>query len=116
MTGAENFMTILTQYRENNVVAGTSVWYLPSYAELKLMQDNYAVVSASMAKVGASLPQYTEFASANNEAFYWSSDLRGNSYNWVSPLADVPEGTNLFVGRTSGSLFPLSSCFLNISR
>ena len=104
LTGAENFMSILTQYRENNVVAGTSVWYLPSYAELKLMQDNYAVVSASMAKVGASLPQYTEFASANNEAFYWSSDLRGNSYNWVSPLADVPEDTNLFVGRTSSSL------------
>lgn len=104
LTGAENFMSILTQYRENNVVAGTSVWYLPSYAELKLMQDNYAVVSASMAKVGASLPQYTEFASANNEAFYWSSDLRGNSYNWVSPLADVPEGTNLYVGRTSGNL------------
>ena len=104
LTGAENFMSILTQYRENNVVAGTSVWYLPSYAELKLMQDNYAVVSASMAKVGASLPQYTEFASANNESFYWSSDLRGNSYNWVSPLADVPEGTNLYVGRTSGNL------------
>ena len=97
-------MSILTQYRENNVVAGTSVWYLPSYAELKLMQDNYAVVSASMAKVEASLPQYTEFASANNEAFYWSSDLRGNSYNWVSPLADVPEGTNLYVGRNSGGL------------
>ena len=30
--------------------------------------------------------------------------LRGNSYNWVSPLADVPEGTNLYVGRTSGNL------------
>ena len=59
LTGAENFMSILTQYRENNVVAGTSVWYLPSYAELKLMQDNYAVVSASMVKVGASLPQDT---------------------------------------------------------
>ena len=52
LTGAENFITILTQYRENNVVAGTSAWYLPSYAELKLMQDNYAVVSASMTKVG----------------------------------------------------------------
>lgn len=104
LTGAENFITMLTQYRESNVVAGTSVWYLPSYAELKLVQDNYAVVSASMAKVEASLPQYTEFASANNEAFYWSSDLRGNSYNWVSPLADVSEGTNLYVGRTSSNL------------
>lgn len=99
-TGAASFITLLTQYRTANAVTGVSAWYLPSYAELKAIQDNYDAISASIVKVGATLPQYTDFAGTTG-TFYWSSDLRGNSYNWVSPLAAVSAETNLFVGRNS---------------
>lgn len=100
-TGVANFITLLANYRTANVVAGASKWYLPSYAELKAVQDNYATISASIEKAGSTLPQYSEFGTVNSETFYWSSDLRGTSYSWVSPLTEVAEGTNLYVTRNS---------------
>lgn len=100
-TGAENFINLLNNFRTSNAVENASDWYLPSLAELQAIKDNYAAVSASVQKAGGALPQFPDFATAQTESFYWSSDLRGNSYNWVSPLASTPEDAKLFVGRTS---------------
>ena len=104
-TGIDTFIALLTQYRESNVATGSSAWYLPSYAEWKVIQDNYTVISGSMKKVGATLPQYTDFTTDNvNELFYWSSDLRGKDYSWASPLMDVDASVNLYLGRASNGV------------
>lgn len=100
-TGVEAFINLLNNFRSANAVEGATDWYLPSYAELKTIQDNYATVSASITKVGGLLPQFSDFTSTPTETFYWSSDLRGTSYNWVSPLTDTPDGINLYVSRAS---------------
>lgn len=79
----------------------TSGWYLPSYEELNIIENNYAVISASITKVGGSLLQYSDYDAVVSDRFYWTSDFRGSSNAWISPLCAVAEGTNLFIGRVS---------------
>jgi len=100
-----DFMAFLNAYRAAvELPESTSGWYLPSYAELTLVKDNYETVSASIEAAGGTLPQYPTYngtASESNEMFYWSSDVRSVNYAWVSPMVDVDENTNLYITKTS---------------
>ena len=102
-TGSGEFMTILTAFRTaNEVSSNCSKWYLPSYAELKQVQDNYATIEASIQKANGTLVQFSDFATNTTDKFYWSSDLRGGQYGWVSPLADTTDA-NLYISRNSNN-------------
>lgn len=100
-----DFVSFLTAYREAVELPETaSDWYLPSYAEWTAIQTNYATISASIEKAKGELPQYSTYngtAGDSNEMFYWSSDIRGTNYAWVSPLVEVAEDTNLYISKTS---------------
>lgn len=100
-----DFMAFLTAYRETEGLPETaSDWYLPSYAEWTVIQTNYETISASIEKAGGTLPQYSTYngkSGDSNEMFYWSSDIRGTNYAWVSPLVEVAEDTNLYISKTS---------------
>ena len=102
---SSDFMAFLNAYRAAvELPESTSGWYLPSYAELTLVKDNYETVSASIEAAGGTLPQYPTYngtANESTEMFYWSSDVRGVNYAWVSPMVDVAEGTNLYITKTS---------------
>ena len=102
-TGVAEFLDILKAYNTANTVTGATSWYLPSYAEMNVVIENYAVVKASVEKAGGSLESFSDFGDTNTETFYWTSDFRGNSYNWVSPMTTVAEGVNLYLGRNSNS-------------
>ena len=102
-TGCEAVVTLLDGYQSANAVAGASSWYVPSYAELAAIQANYSAISASLAKVGGQMPAFADFATEATQHFYWSSDLRGDSNNWVSPLTAVADGVNLYRGRNSSN-------------
>ena len=102
-TGAAAFLSILNDFNKANTVSGASSWYLPSYAELKAIEDNYAAVCKSVEKAGGSLPQFPAFADEKTETYYWSSDFRGNSYNWVSPMTEMGEDVALYLGRNSNN-------------
>lgn len=100
-TGADEFLSKLSAFRSANTVSGnTSKWYLPSYAELQQIQDNYTTISTSIAKAGGKLEQFTDYvydkddATKYSEKFYWSSDFRGAQYSWVSPLAELTGSTD----------------------
>lgn len=100
-----DFMAFLTSYREAVELSETaSDWYLPSYAEWAAIQTNYEAISASIEKAGGELPQYSTYNGTSGEStemFYWSSDIRGVNYAWVSPLVEVTEDTNLYITKTS---------------
>lgn len=102
-TGSTEFTKILTAFRTANTVSNCSKWYLPSYAELKQIQDNYAAISASITKANGTLQQFTDFATNATDKFYWSSDLRGGQYAWISPLYETEEGVNLYITRISNN-------------
>lgn len=102
-TGSSAFTSILTAFRTANKVSNCSKWYLPSYAELKQIQDNYTAISTSIIKASGSLQQFTDFATNATDKFYWSSDLRGGQYAWISPLYETEEGVNLYITRNSDS-------------
>lgn len=101
-TGSSAFTSILTAFRTANKVSNCSKWYLPSYAELKQIQDNYTAISTSIIKASGSLQQFTDFATNATDKFYWSSDLRGGSNAWISPLCKTEvEENKLFITRNS---------------
>lgn len=100
-TGSSAFTSILTAFRTANKVSNCSKWYLPSYAELKQIQDNYTAISTSIIKASGSLQQFTDFATNATDKFYWSSDLRGGSNAWISPLSETKDGVNLYITRNS---------------
>lgn len=102
-TGSSEFTNILTAFRTANTVSNCSKWYLPSYAELKQIQDNYTAISKSITKASGSLQQFTDFATNATDKFYWSSDLRGGQYAWISPLCETGDGVNLYITRNSNS-------------
>lgn len=102
-TGSSEFTNILTAFRTANTVSNCSKWYLPSYAELKQIQDNYAAISKSITKANGTLQQFTDFATNATDKFYWSSDLRGGQYAWISPLYETEEGVNLYISRISNN-------------
>lgn len=109
--GVSALLELLTSFRTSNAVTGASKWYLPSYAELKLIQDNYSTIKASVETAGGTLPQYTDYlyvskGTSNNTAgtFYWTSDMRNASNGWVCPLADITtDGNLLYITRTSNA-------------
>lgn len=101
VTGAAETIAIVTAFNNSNAVTNGSSWFIPSYAELNAVYENYASIKSSIEKAGGQLVSYSDFGAVNNETFYWTSDFRGNSYNWVSPMITVAEGTNLFLGRNS---------------
>ncbi len=102
-TGASEFTEKLSKFREANTVSGdVSKWYLPSYAELKQIQDNYSTISASVTKAGGTLAQFTDFTTNTTEMFYWSSDFRGAANAWISPLAETTDQT-LSIARNSNT-------------
>lgn len=110
-TGSSEFTDILTAFRTANTVSNCSKWYLPSYAELKQIQDNYDAISASITKANGSLKQFSDFTidatdkSKTTDKFYWSSDLRGGQYAWISPLCETGEDVNkLYITRNTNSL------------
>lgn len=101
-TGSSAFTSILTAFRTANKVSNyCSKWYLPSYAELKQIQDNYTTISESITKASGSLQHFTDFATNATDKFYWSSDLRGSSLAWISPLSETEDGVNLYITRNS---------------
>lgn len=111
-TGSTEFTKILTAFRTANTVnSNCSKWYLPSYAELKQIQDNYDAISTSITKANGSLQQFTDLVidpkdkPKTTEKFYWSSDLRGDGSAWISPLCKTGvEEKNLFIARNTSSL------------
>lgn len=100
-TGSSAFTSILTAFRTANKVINCSKWYLPSYAELKQIQDNYTAISKSIIKASGSLQQFTDFTTNATDKFYWSSDLRGGQLAWISPLSETKDGVNLYITRNS---------------
>ena len=102
-TGSSEFTSILTAFRTANAVSNCSKWYLPSYAELKQIQDNYATISTSITKASGTLEQFADFTSNTTDKYYWSSDLRGGQYAWISPLSETGDGVNLYITRNSNS-------------
>lgn len=101
-TGSTEFTKILTAFRTANTVSSNcSKWYLPSYAELKQIQDNYDAISKSITKANGTLQQFTDFATNATDKFYWSSDLRGVKLAWISPLSETEDGVNLYTTRIS---------------
>lgn len=110
-TGSSEFTNILTAFRTANKVINCSKWYLPSYAELKQIQDNYAAISASITKASGSLQQFTDLVIDPNDKpkttdkFYWSSDLRGDTNAWISPLCKTEvEENKLYIARNTNNL------------
>ena len=112
-TGAEDLVNLIAAYNSAKSVTNASEWYLPSYAELAAVMENYNVVKASVEKAGGELtafPDYTKAAA--NELFYWTSDFRGSDNAWVNPLVSTEE--DLFVGKNSNGTkgyFRLSIAF-----
>ena len=102
-TGMADLISMLDAYQAAHAVTGASSWYVPSYAELLAVQTNYATVSASIAKAGGSLPSFADFATTASEHFYWSSDLRGETNTWISPLTATAETVDLYIGRNSNN-------------
>ncbi len=116
---AATTVSMLKTYRENNKVTNASAWYIPSYTEFKAIIDNYATISASITKAGGSLPQYG-FENKKPTSFYWTSDMRGSQYNWVTTLTsddlatdENSKGTNtLYLSRkNSKGYFRLAVAF-----
>lgn len=113
-TGSSEFTKILTDFREKNTVSNCSKWYLPSYAELKQIQDNYDAISTSITKANGSLQQFSDFTidttdqkdkSKTTDKFYWSSDLRSGQSAWISPLCKTGvEENELNITRNTNSL------------
>lgn len=114
-TGSTEFTKILTAFRTANTVSSNcSKWYLPSYAELKQIQENYTTISTSIKKASGSLQQFTDFTinttdpkdkSKTTDKFYWSSDLRSGQSAWISPLCKTEvEEENLYIARNTNSL------------
>lgn len=111
-TGSSAFTDILTAFRTANTVnSNCSKWYLPSYAELKQIQENYTAISASITKANGSLQQFTDLVidtkdrTKTTDKFYWSSDLRGDGSAWISPLCKTGvEEDKLFIARNTNSL------------
>lgn len=111
-TGSSAFTSILTAFRKANTVSSKcSKWYLPSYAELKQIQDNYNAISTSIKKASGSLQQFTDLVidskdkSKTTDKFYWSSDLRGGQNAWISPLCETGvEESNLYIIRNINDL------------
>lgn len=110
-TGSTEFTDILTAFRTTNTVSNCSKWYLPSYAELKQIQDNYAAISKSITKANGTLQQFSDLVidtkdtSKTTGKFYWSSDLRSGQYAWISPLYETEvEENKLYITRNTNSL------------
>lgn len=111
-TGSSAFTDILTAFRKANTVSSNcSKWYLPSYAELKQIQENYNAISTSITKAKGSLNQFSDLVidpkdkSKTTDKFYWSSDLRGGQNAWISPLCETGvEESKLFIPRNTNDL------------
>lgn len=115
-TGVSETLSIVETFNESNSVDNASTWYIPSYAELKAVIDNYETVRTSIEKAGGALPQYADFGTTdtNTGNFYWTSDLRGSSYTWGSPMCVPSEGVELYLSRNSSGtkgFFRLSIAF-----
>ena len=112
-TGAEDLVNLIAAYNSATSVTNASEWYLPSYAELAVVLENYNVVKASVEKAGGELTAFPEYTkAAANELFYWTSDFRGSDNAWVNPLVTTEE--ELFVGKNSNGTkgyFRLSIAF-----
>lgn len=100
-----DLVDFLTTYRSTiNFGEGVaSEWYLPSFAELNVIRDNYDAISASIKKAGGELANFSSYDAAT-EQYYWSSDCRGTDKAWVSPLITVDETKNLYIGRVSSGM------------
>lgn len=99
-TGVETLLGLLDSYNSTYKVGGVaSTWYVPSYAEFTLILNNYTTVNASIEKAGGSLPTFDGYDTTKTNNFYWSSDLRGGTYAWVTPLASATQ--NLYLDKTS---------------
>ena len=112
-TGSTEFTKILTAFRTANTVSNCSKWYLPSYAELKQIQENYAAILKSIIKANGSLQQFSDFIidatdkyKKTTDKFYWSSDLKGDGNAWISPLCNTTEveENKLYIARNTNSL------------
>lgn len=101
--GMADFLKILEDYNDEVKVEGASDWYLPSYAELAAIIENYDDIAASVEKVGGELTVYKDYGETTDQNFYWSSDMRGGNYHWVSPLW-VSDDLTLFLGKNSSSI------------
>ena len=117
VTGVSETLAILDSYNSANAVTNASTWYIPSYTELKEVVANYETVNASVVKAGGTLTQFTEYVREDStDNFYWTSDLRGSSNNWVSPMC-TPSGaaeTDFYQTRNSNGtkgFFRLSIAF-----
>lgn len=102
-TGSSAFTPILNAFRTANAVSNCSKWYLPSYAELKQIQDNYATISTSITKANGTLQNFTDLATITTEKFYWSSDFRGGYLAWISPLSETA-GAALTIARNDDNI------------
>lgn len=115
-TGAEDLLDLIAAYNTANKVTNASEWYLPSYAELAAVISNLGAVQASVDKAGGTLTVFDDFAKDNsNDTFYWTSDLRGTTYTWGSPLKALEDANNiLYITRNTNSYkgyFRLSIAF-----
>ena len=88
-TGCDAVITILDEYNSNYAINNASTWYIPSFGELNCIASEYSKISSAIKAAGGSLDQFNDFdatVNTNTDTFYWSSDFRGSTYNWVSPM------------------------------
>lgn len=76
----------------SDVPAGTSGWYVPSYAELLLAKDNFEAISANIATAGGTLPELTW--TFDVKSYYWSSTENYASKNWAAAVHFKHGGVN----------------------
>lgn len=90
---ADPAYTFITKYRnEVHVPTTTSVWYLPSLAELDVVHSNMNVLNRRINAVGG-----TELVSTNAgvlTGFYWSSNERNDSFMWLHHMDGGSEFLN----------------------
>ena len=95
---AQTGIDIITAFRSNNKVTNASDWYIPSYTEMKAIIDNYVTIKASIEKANGSLEQFDFGDDKRPTSFYWTSDMRGGQYSWVTTLTskdtEVDESTS----------------------
>lgn len=101
-TGCNDLLGTISTFESENPVNNASGWYIPSSGEFSQMLKNYVKISNSMTLVQGELKQYNEFDTNIKDNFYWTSDMRGGTYEWVSPLISETS-SNLYIDKSTSA-------------
>lgn len=110
--GAQTLIDLLTEFNSTYSVEKSSGWYLPSFAELALLNNTvedvnelYDKVVASLKLVNSELKYYDQFPGSDTtlEMLYWSSDQVNGTYTWATGLMALTDASKYRIGKNSKS-------------